>query len=160
MNLRRFCRAPAAFLALALLLPLPARSAARSVVINRTRLADKQVAALEKSSQVRVLDGAYWYDKACGAWGLEGGPTLGFIRAGLEVGGPLRADASGGHTGVFINGREIHPMDVARLQEITTLIPGRYWVNALGFCGYEGNPVPIMNLAVLAEAARARSGGT
>jgi len=180
MNFLRICRVFVALLAFALLLALPARSApsdsrivgksraapaagpsaARNVVINRSRLTDKQVAALEKSSKVRVLDGAYWYDKACGAWGLEGGPTLGFILAGLEVGGALRADASGGRTGVFVNGRELPAMDVAGLQEIAVLDPGRYWVNALGFCGHEGNPIPIMNLAVLAQAARAKSGGT
>jgi hypothetical protein len=123
-------------------------------------LADKQVAALEQSFQVRVLDGAYWHDRVCGAWGLEGGPTLGFIPAGLDVGGPLRADASGARTGVFINGREIHPTDIAGLQQITAVVPGRYWVDARGFCGYEGNPTPIMNLAALAQAARAKSGGT
>jgi len=140
--------------------PAAGASAAHSVVINRTRLADKQVAALEQSFQVRILDGNYWYDKLCGAWGLEGGPTMGFIPAGLDVGGALRADASGGRTGVFINGRELHAMDVAGLQTITAVIPGRYWVDARGLCGYEGNPAPIMNLAALAQAARARSGGT
>src|SRR5258705_6103519 len=92
---------------------------------------------------------------------MEGGPTLGFIPAGLDLGGALRADASGAtNTGVFIDGRELHPADVAGLQQITAVIPGRYWVNALGFCGYEGNPIPIANLAVLAQAARAKSGGT
>jgi hypothetical protein len=132
--------------------------AARSVSINRARLADKQVSVLERQFQVRVLDGSYWYDKACGAWGLEGGPTLGFIPAGLDLGGALRADASGGGTGVFINGRELHPLDVADLQQITQVVPGRYWVDAQGFCGHEGSPAPIMNLTTLAQAARARSG--
>ena len=132
MILHRFFRASAAALALALLLPMPARSTssapkaatkapapaagasgARKVVINKTRLADKQVAALEQSFHVRVLDGAYWYDKECGAWGLEGGPTQGFVPAGLKVGGAMRADASGaGRTGVFVNGRELHPICV------------------------------------------------
>jgi len=140
--------------------PVAAGSTGRNVVINRTKLASKQVTALEQSFQVRVLDGAYWYDKVCGAWGVEGGPTLGFIPAGLEVGGALRADASGvTRTGVFINGREIHPLDVAGLQQITPVLPGRYWVDARGFCGYEGNPTPILNLAALAQAARSKSGG-
>ena len=131
------------------------------VMVNRMKLTEKQVAALERGFQVRILDGAYWYDKACGAWGMEGGPTLGLVPAGLEVGGALRADASGaGRNAVFINGRELHPTDVAGLQQITPVIPGRYWVDARGFCGYEGNPVPIMNLAVLAQAARALSGGS
>src|SRR5258705_12850412 len=92
---------------------------------------------------------------------MEGGPTLGFIPAGLDLGGALRADASGAtNTGVFIDGRELHPHDVAGLQQITAVIPGRYWGNALGFCGHEGNPMPLVNPAVLAQAARAKSGGT
>ena len=134
-------------------------AATRNVIINRTKLTEKQVQELERGFQVRIIDGSYWYDRACGAWGFEGGPTVGIVPAGLDLGGPLRADASGGSTGVFINGRELHPMDVAGLQQITPVLPGRYWVDALGNCGYEGNPVPFMNLAVLAQAARARSGG-
>jgi len=139
----------------------PPAGGPRSVVINRTKLADTQVAALEQKFQVRILDGSYWYDKVCGAWGMEGGPAVGIIRAGLDIGGALRADASGAtKTGVFVNGRELHALDVAGLQQITPVAPGRYWVNALGFCGYEGNPIPLLNLAALAEAARAKSGGT
>jgi len=132
----------------------------RRVAINRTTLDEPQIRALEQRFQVRIMNGEYWYDRACGAWGLEGGPTLGFIPAGLDVGGPLQADASGGGTGVFINGREIHPVDVAGLQQLTPVVPGRYWVDARGLCGYEGNPTPILDLAALAQAARSRSGGT
>jgi len=135
------------------------RSPGRSVAINRVRLGEDQIRALEQRFQVRVMNGNYWYDRACGAWGLEGGPTLGFVPAGLDLGGPLRSDASAGRTGVFINGREIHPMDVASLQQLTPVIPGRYWVDARGLCGYEGDPTPILDLAALAQAARSRSGG-
>jgi hypothetical protein len=131
----------------------------RSVAINGMRLGEDQIRALEARFQVRVMDGDYWYDRVCGAWGLAGGPTLGFIPAGLDMGGPLRSDASGGGTGVFINGREIHPMDVTSLQQLTPVVPGRYWVDARGLCGYEGNPTPVLDLAALAQAARARSGG-
>src|SRR5258706_12537116 len=102
--------------------PIAARKpgiAGGRVAINGVRLTAPQIAALERRFLVRILDGSYWYDRACGAWGLTGGPTLGFIPAGLDVGGPLPADASGGHTGVFVNGRELHPFDVAGLQQIT-----------------------------------------
>jgi len=139
--------------------PAPRSAPARSVVVNGTALTEAQVARLEQVVHVRVLSGAYWYDRTSGAWGLQGGPTLGFLPAGLAIGGPLRADASGGGTSVFVNGRELHPFDVAALQRITIVLPGRYWVDAMGHCGYEGNPAPFMNLAQLAAAASARSGG-
>jgi hypothetical protein len=50
-------------------------------------------------------------------------------------------------------------MDVTSLQQLTPVAPGRYWVDARGLCGYEGNPTPVLDLAALAQAARARSGG-
>jgi hypothetical protein len=136
------------------------RQAARSVLVNRKALREEEIRTFETQFQVRILDGKYWYDPACGAWGLDGGPCVGFLPAKLALGGPLPADASGGGTGVFVNGRELHPMDVAALQQITVVQPGRFWVDAMGNCGYEGNPTPIVNLVQLANAARARSGGT
>jgi hypothetical protein len=58
-------------------------------------------------------------------------------------------------------GREIHPLDVAGLQQITPWPPGRYWVNALGFCGYEGNPIADPEpRGARCQAARAKSGGS
>jgi hypothetical protein len=137
---------------------------ARAVHVNRVALDAKEIAALEQTYRVRILDGRYWYDKVSGAWGMEGGPALGQIHPGLKFGGTLRADASGGGqgrlTGVFINGRELHPRDVAALQQITLVIPGRYWVDAQGNGGYEGGPA-IFNLYVLAQqAARSRGGSS
>ena len=135
-------------------------SGKRSVIVNRTQLVETEIGKFEAQFQIRMLDGKYWYDATCGAWGLEGGPCRGFLPAKLVLGGPLRPDASGGGTGVFVNGRELHPMDVAALQRLTAVQPGRYWVDAIGNCGYEGNPIPIVNLAQLASAARSASGGS
>jgi hypothetical protein len=56
-----------------------------------------------------IPPGRYWYDSKSGLWGMEGGPTVGQIFPELELGGPLQPNASGGGTGVFINGRELHP---------------------------------------------------
>lgn len=55
----------------------------------------------------------------CGAWGKTGGPGLGLIAPGLPLPGTLRADASNGTTGVFINGRQLHLMDALGLQMYT-----------------------------------------
>ncbi|HJZ67648.1 MAG TPA: hypothetical protein VKF81_05980 [Blastocatellia bacterium] len=122
----------------------------RAVYINRTRLADQWVFALEGKYRVRIPDGSYWYDRMSGAWGVEGGPTAGFIHAGLDLGGQLRADASRGKTGVFINGRELHALDVRGLQRLGPVYRGRYWVDAQGNFGFEGGPA-LGNLVWLAQ---------
>lgn len=131
------------------------KSAHKEVVINHTPLTAAEISAIEQQYGVILVEGRYWYDRACGAWGIEGGPTLGFVMPGLQVGGALRADASGGNTQVFINGRELHYLDVMGLQQLGPVLPGRYWVDAFWNCGYEGGP-PLFNLAQL---MRARSGG-
>lgn len=125
------------------------------IIVNGTPLTAVEINAIERKHGVELVGGSYWYDNLCGAWGIEGGPTSGFVMPGLHVGGPLRADASGGNTGVFINGRELHASDVTVLQQFVPVLPGRYWVDAFWNCGYEGWP-PLFNLAQL---MRARSGG-
>ena len=138
---------------------VPQRAAAqeRMVVVNRVRLGAERIAQLERTYRVRLVDGRYWYDARSGAWGVWGGPALGVVLPGLALGGPLPADASGGGTRVWVNGRELHPLDVAALRQITpTVLPGRYWVDASGTGGLEGGP-PYFNLS--ARAAQARAAG-
>src|SRR6185436_12423702 len=115
------------------------------------------VVTLERAYNVRILDGGYWYDRQCGAWGLDGGPTVGLIMAGLNLGGPLAANASRGQTGVVVNGRELPMQDVTALQQLTPVYRGRYWMDASGNVGYEGNPNVLLNLVQLSN--RARGGG-
>jgi hypothetical protein len=137
----------------------PGGFAQRAVSLNGTRLGAETLNQLDQISRTRVPDGAYWYDSRCGAWGMEGGPCLGVIQPGLQMGGPLRSDASRGNTGVFINGRELHMMDVLALQQMVAVLPGRYWLDAYGNCGYEGGPA-LGNLYQLAQtAAMARGSG-
>jgi hypothetical protein len=135
-------------------------SAVRNVVINGEKLSDATVGRLQQQLQVRIFDGAYWYDPACGAWGIERGPTLGFILAGLKIGGPLRADASAGTSWVYINGRQLPWQDVTALQRLGPVLPGKYWLDAAGNVGYEGSPIPIVNLVQLSAAAARRGGGS
>jgi hypothetical protein len=104
--------------------------------------------------------GDYWYDPVSGAGGAWGGPTLGFLPAGLALGGPLPANASGGGdgrlTGVFVNGRELHPIDVQVLvATYGQAIPGRWWVDGQGNAGPEGGPAWVN----LVQLARQRGGG-
>ncbi len=120
-------------------------------------LSEAQINALQRAYRTRIQSGRYWYDPISGAWGFEGGPAVGQIVPGLRLGGRLRPDASGGHTGVFVNNRELHDLDVLALQQCTPVFRGRYWVNAQGIGGYEGGP-PIFNLAVLCRRSGKSSG--
>jgi hypothetical protein len=133
-------------------------AAPTQVFVNGVALQTEQINFLQQQYAVRVLPGRYWYDRVSGAWGFEGGPTLGQIYPGLAVGGPLRADASRGNTGVFINGRELHLNDVIALRRCTQVYRGRYWVNAQGIGGIEGGPA-LFNLAALCNANRQASSG-
>lgn len=130
-----------------------------AVFINGTPLAADKRRALEQAYGVPIQAGRYWYDAVSGVWGLDGGPAQGQIHPNLQLGAPLRADASRGNTRVFVNGRELHMMDVLALRRCTPVIPGRYWVLANGIGGYEGGP-PSFNLAALCSAAAGGGGGS
>jgi len=126
-------------------------TASRHVTVNGRRYTDAELARIEQTYGIRIPDADYWYDPVLGAWGGKGGPTMGFIAPGLDLGAPLRADASGGGTSIFINGRELHILDVAALQQITgPIAPGRYFITADGLAGYEGGPAQ-WNLSALAS---------
>jgi hypothetical protein len=129
--------------------------AQNAVVVNGVALDKPTIAALQRAYGA-VQPGRYWYDPVSGLYGAERGPTAGQIAPGLRLGGPLRADASGRGTGVFVNGRELHPAEVVRLRALFgVVLPGRYWMNAAGIGGFEGAP-PHFNLSA---AAAQRSGG-
>lgn len=113
-------------------------SAATGVRINRVELEAATVQALADQFGVQVAPGDYWYDAFSGLFGMMGGPGLAFTMPGLELGGALPADASGGGTNVFVNGRELHPMDVAALMALGPIYPGRYWLRYDGYYGLEG----------------------
>jgi len=138
----------------------------RSISLNGHAASEQDLATLDQLEQqwgARVPDGAYWYDDVSGAAGPWGGATGGFLRAGLGLGGALPADASGGGdgnlTGVFINGRELHPQDVAALQQMLgEVYQGRWFVDGAGNFGQEGGPV-LGNLVQLAQQHGASSGG-
>jgi hypothetical protein len=128
------------------------------VTVNRVELTADIVQALAQSG-IRVAPGDYWYDGASGLFGLMGGPGVGFTMPNLQLGGALAPDASGGGsgqlTGVFVNGRELHPQDVAALSALGPVYPGRYWLRFDGWYGLEGG-MPLGNLIMLAQQA---SGG-
>ena len=120
-----------------------------TVLVNGIPVSQEQLNQLQQIVGP-VAPGDYWYDNISGLWGYKGRPYSGQILPGLNLGGPLQPDASGNGTGVFINGREIHPLELAKLQQSFGAInPGRYWLNAQGIGGYEGGPAQF-NLALAA----------
>ncbi len=129
----------------------------RNVSINGVRLDDDVVSQLE-SAIGHVQDGAYWYDPATGVWGTWNGPAVGVLRAGLPTAAPMPAHASGGNTGVFINGRELHAMDVAFLRNYSPVWPGRYTMDARWNVSYEQGGY-IGNLALAMRQAGGGGGG-
>lgn len=130
--------------------------AASGVRINRVELDAQTMQALAQYG-VRIAPGDYWYDPFSGLFGIIGGPGLGFTMPGLQLGGPLPADASGGGTSVFVNGRELHPLDVAALMQLGPVYPGRYWLRYDGYYGLEGGP-PLGNLILMAQQAAGGAG--
>jgi hypothetical protein len=113
------------------------------------------LAQLEASYRTKLPNGAYWYDPVCGAFGAWGGPVLVILPAGLKLGGPVPANASGTGSGVFVNGRELHNFDVLYLQHLLGPIqPGRYFTDAYGNAGLEGGPI----LVNLLQAAQVKGG--
>jgi hypothetical protein len=116
----------------------------RNILFNGDALTPRQLVtleALERRYAARLPDGAYWYDNRTGAMGLWNGPAFGIVPAGLGLGGPMPPNCSGGETGVFVNGRELHPLDVASLSRIGPVYRGRYWMNAYGDFGFENGPI-------------------
>jgi hypothetical protein len=132
----------------------------REVYINRVKLDNATLQALETQYRIPIQNGRFWYDANCGAWGVEGGPTAGFIYPALNLPGPMPVDISRGGTGIFINGREIHPLDQMALQQIFgSTIPGRYWLDAQGNLGPVGGGA-IANLAAAIATSRGGKSGS
>jgi len=130
--------------------------AARNVTFNgRALTADqmKRLALLEAYFGQRLPNGKYWYDNRSGVMGIWGGPAAAILPPGLGLGGPMPANASGGGTRMFVNGRELHPIDVARLGGPS--VPGRFWLDANGNYGIEGGPM-LGNLGAPAPGPQPR----
>lgn len=125
---------------------------AQEVVVNGQPLPAAERRAVEQRTGVPLVPGRWWYDARSGLWGSEGQGAAGFAPAGLPVAAPLRAEASGGRRGVFFNGRSLSDAEIGWLMTLGPVWPGRYWLDAMGNVGLEGQPLPFANLAALAQA--------
>ena len=115
-------------------------SLAIDIYINRVKLNTYEISMLF-STYGQVEPGEYWYDSLAGLWGYENGPTQGKAIANVFFRGKLPANISGRGTSIFINNREIHITEKQYLESIYgvgNVKTGRYWLNHLGFGGYEG----------------------
>src|SRR5215472_6056145 len=124
----------------------------RWIWFNSQRLSDDALRGLDRICPRRLENGAYWYDRVSGAWGRQGSGPSGHFQAGLDLGGALQSDASGGTSGVFVNGRQLGFWELMRLRRITSFPRGRYWLDARGNFGLDGAP-PTGNLRVLEAQA-------
>ena len=131
-----------------------------TIWVNGQPLDERTVRAL-RQRHGSLRPGHCWYDAATGAWGTHGGPLAGWVQPALPLPGPLRADASGGGhgrlTGVFINGRELHPRDVRWLRQYTgeAPCPGCWWMDASGDFGalVRGQRGPVLGNVLRAAVA-------
>jgi hypothetical protein len=134
----------------------------RNIFFNGSRL---DVATLERlEGPIPVIpDGQYWYDKRSGSAGLIGGPTLGYFAPDLDFFPPMSPHASGGGTNVVVNGRYLHPVDLAGLQYyFGTVQPGRYWLDGQGNYGVENGPALgnlVQQIAMLQAVSQTAVGG-
>jgi hypothetical protein len=124
----------------------------REVIINNLTLSADQIADLENTYGIQPEAGQYWYDTKSGLYGVVGYPAYGFMLPGHDF-GALNRDVSSGDTGVFVNGRELPQTEWAVWSYMLGywIQPGSYWLDHQGNAGYEGNPIPLVNLYVAAQ---------
>jgi len=141
-------------------LALTAQAADERIVVNGSPLSAETVRQLQRLYPVPIKPGRYWYDNVSGAWGWEGEPIAGQMLPGLKLGGPIRANASRGTSGIYINGRQITQAERTYLERTcqARTVPGRYWVNARGVGGFEGGPA-WFDLSRCGQQQQRSSGG-
>jgi len=136
----------------------PAATVTSPVTINGRPLNEGQLRQLKGAYGI-IFPGQYWYDPISGFWGLEGRDPAGYTLFGLDY-GPLSPRASNGHSGAFLNGREISVAEQLFYSRIfgTAPSPGRFWLDGrTGYMGLEGIRYPFGNL--VARLQQSQSGG-
>jgi hypothetical protein len=135
-------------------------AASSGVFINEHELSREAVAQLVAIYHRAPTPGHFWYDTNNGLYGMWGREAAGYIRAGHDF-GPLPENASNGHTGVFMNGRQLNNVEVTFLQILFNgqVRQGHATVDAY-WNVYDERGVLLTNLALaLQQAQRAMSGG-
>ena len=122
------------------------------VIINGNELSSAQVGELAAIYGFTPLPGEYWYDSKSGLYGVMGFAAYGFMFAGHDF-GDLDPNASNGDSPIFVNGRRLSHMEWLSWSQLLGYMiqPGRYWLDADGNAGYEGNFMPMVNLYLAAQ---------
>ncbi len=117
-----------------------------TVIVNGRSMSAEQIQEFVAIYGQPPAAGTYWYDPRSGLYGYVGGTAIGSMRPGHDY-GPLAADASSGATGIFLNGRRLPTIELQIYAQILGSIPaGRYWLEANGNVGREGESQALGNL--------------
>ncbi|KAH7421570.1 hypothetical protein KP509_13G064100 [Ceratopteris richardii] len=124
----------------------------RRVMVNGCLIPEAAVQMAEKLAGP-VHAGTYWYDYQAGFWGVMGGPCLGIVMPHIEeFNFPMPTNCTGGKTGIFVNGRELHERDLEVLARrgLPTDSGKAYIVDVSGTVVDEDSGRPLKGLGKLA----------
>ncbi|KAL5747637.1 hypothetical protein ACOSQ2_024934 [Xanthoceras sorbifolium] len=90
----------------------PMENVRPNVSVNGQPIPDHLVKKAEQLAGP-IHPGNYWYDFRAGFWGVMGQPCCGIISPFIEeFNYSMPESCAAGNTGVFVNGRELHPTDL------------------------------------------------
>ncbi|CAI9292106.1 unnamed protein product [Lactuca saligna] len=132
-----------------------------NVTVNGHPLPDRVVKKAEKISGP-IQPGDYWYDSRAGFWGMMGGPCRGIIPPYIEEFNYMMPEkCADGHTGVFVNGRELHERDLDLLASrgLPTDRDRSYIIEISGRVFQEGSGSELQCLGKLAPTVENKKHG-